>query len=114
MIGVDYDVTAPVEGYTGTVAGVAFSDGRGCASASSAVQYFRRHGYTVVPAGEGQRGDAGGGVGSGSGPDSIERPARSAKKADWAQYARQADPDATDLESLTKEQLIDRYGGSDG
>lgn len=111
---VDYDVTTPVEGYTGTVAGVAFSGGRGRTSSSAAVQYFRRHGYTVVPAGADQRGDAGGGVGSGSGPDDIERPARSAKKAAWARYATAVDPGTAGLDDLTKDELIDLYGGESG
>jgi hypothetical protein len=42
------------------------------------------------------------------------RPAHSARKADWLAYAQAQDPDA-DLDGLTKEQLIEQYGGgSDG
>ncbi|MBQ0827708.1 hypothetical protein [Streptomyces tagetis] len=60
----------------------------------------------------------GGGGGDGSGPDAGERPARSASKADWVAYARRAARDSDEeaaVDSLTKEQLIDQYGGaSDG
>lgn len=41
-------VTAPVEGFTGTVAGVEFKDGKGETSDDNALAYFRRHGYDVA------------------------------------------------------------------
>ena len=44
-----------------------------------------------------------------TGPDVIERPARSASKADWLAYADRQDPG--DHEAMTKEQLIEQYGG---
>lgn len=44
-----YRVTAPVAGYTGTVAGVDLVDGQAVTSDPGAVAYFRRHGYTVEP-----------------------------------------------------------------
>ncbi|MEV1079875.1 hypothetical protein AB0I98_16760 [Streptomyces sp. NPDC050211] len=57
----------------------------------------------------------GGGEGDGSGPGVVERPARSASKADWAAYARaraqDSDEEAT-IGGLTKEQLIEQYGGN--
>ncbi len=40
-------VTTPVEGFTGTVAGVQFTDGKGETDSESALAYFRRHGYGV-------------------------------------------------------------------
>lgn len=50
-----------------------------------------------------------GGEGSASGPGVEGRPAHSARKADWVAFAREQAPDA-DLDGLTKEQLIERYG----
>ena len=41
------NITAPVEGFTGTVAGVAFNDGKAQTSDGNAVAYFQRHGYKV-------------------------------------------------------------------
>lgn len=59
---------------------------------------------------EGPNDPPGDGEGDGSGPDDVQRPARSASKADWLAYARAVDPDAT-LDDLTKEQLVETYGG---
>lgn len=56
----------------------------------------------------------GGGEGSGSGPDASTRPARSATKAEWAVYARTLAQDADEVDNIdgmTKEQLVERYGG---
>lgn len=41
-------VTAPVEGFTGHVAGVAFENGIGETTDQAALAYFHRQGYTVV------------------------------------------------------------------
>lgn len=54
-----------------------------------------------------------GGEGSGSGPDDVQRPARSASKADWLAYAQAVAPQTGGLDELTKEKLIEQYGGSD-
>ena len=59
---------------------------------------------------EGPKDPPGDGEGDGSGPDDVQRPARSASKADWLAYARAVDPDAA-LDDLTKEQLVETYGG---
>jgi hypothetical protein len=40
-------ITAPVEGFQGTVAGVQFEDGAGETDNESAIAYFQRQGYTV-------------------------------------------------------------------
>lgn len=40
-------VTTPVEGFTGVVVGVTFSEGVGETSDTNALAYFARHGYTV-------------------------------------------------------------------
>lgn len=45
-------ITTPVEGYTGTVIGVTFADGKGETEDDAKIAYFRRHGYTV---GEGEK-----------------------------------------------------------
>ncbi|MEH0650668.1 hypothetical protein QA995_14805 [Streptomyces scabiei] len=41
----------------------------------------------------------------------VERPARSANKGDWVAYAQAVDPDTGGLDELTKDQLIELYGG---
>ncbi|MCM1011905.1 hypothetical protein [Brevibacterium sp. XM4083] len=41
-------VTTPVKGYTGIVAGVAFTDGEGHTDDAAALAYFSRHGYRVA------------------------------------------------------------------
>ena len=40
-------VTAPVEGFTGTVVGVQFKDGHGETDNEAALAYFARHGYAI-------------------------------------------------------------------
>lgn len=40
-----------------------------------------------------------------------ERPAKSAVKGDWVAYAQAVDPDTGGLDELTKDQLIELYGG---
>lgn len=95
--------------------GLRFTDGRyetddaGQAAALDALP--ASYGVALVAAPKDQRGDAGGEGGSGSGPEAIERPARSAKKAAWVEYARQVDSDTAGLDSLTKDELIELYGG---
>ncbi|WP_060887286.1 hypothetical protein [Streptomyces caniscabiei] len=44
-------------------------------------------------------------------PPPPERPAKSAVKADWVAYAQAVDPETGGLDELTKEQLIELYGG---
>ena len=43
----------------------------------------------------------------------TERPAKSAVKADWVAYAQAVDPQTGGLDELTKDQLIELYGGED-
>ncbi|MGI5196577.1 hypothetical protein ACQEVY_23495 [Streptomyces sp. CA-288835] len=55
-----------------------------------------------------------GGGDSGSGSDDVQRPARSASKADWQAYARARTQDSDEeaaIDGLTKDQLIEQYGG---
>jgi hypothetical protein len=45
------------------------------------------------------------------GPAALERPARSASKAEWVAYAVAQGAEQDDAEAATKDQLIERYGG---
>lgn len=45
-------VVAPVKGFSGAVANVEFVDGVGETDNPTAIAYFKRHGYEVVPAPE--------------------------------------------------------------
>ncbi|QWF80143.1 hypothetical protein [Amycolatopsis sp. CA-230715] len=45
-----HTIETPVTDYTGTVAGVRFTAGRGETDNENAVAYFQRQGYTVTPA----------------------------------------------------------------
>jgi len=44
-------------------------------------------------------------------PKKPERPTKSAPKADWVAYAQAVDPETGGLDELTKDQLIELYGG---
>ena len=46
-----YRITAPVHGHSGVVAGITFADGVAtcCDPPLGAIEYFRRHGYEIVP-----------------------------------------------------------------
>lgn len=47
-------------------------------------------------------------------PETAERPARSASKADWVAYAHAHAQDSDEkaaIDGLTKEQLVEQYGG---
>lgn len=94
-------------------AGLRFTDGRFETDDEAQAAVLDRlppeYGVALVATPKNQRGDAGG-EGERGGPDDIERPARSALKATWVDYARQVDPDAADLDSLTKDELIEMYG----
>ncbi|WP_151480629.1 hypothetical protein [Streptomyces albicerus] len=72
--------------------------------------------YGIELADEPDEDPPGGGEGSGSGPEDIKPPARSASKAEWAEYARSQAKDSDEVNEinlLTKEQLIEQYGGGD-
>jgi hypothetical protein len=62
---------------------------------------------------EGEQDPPGDGEGSGDGPDDVQRPARSASKAEWLTYAQAVDPETAGLDELTKDQLIEQYGSSE-
>lgn len=128
-----FTIQAPRPDFSGEVAGVYFRKGRGLLDTSeeggpAALGYFQRRGYSVEqlddtpaapadPNGDGGPGDGGktgDGEGAGGGPDASKRPARAASKADWQAYARSLVKDSEEeaaLDGLTKEQLIEQYGG---
>ncbi|MEU5974392.1 hypothetical protein [Streptomyces sp. NPDC047315] len=97
----EYEITTPVAGFRGEVAGVTFTDERGRTSDPGAVAYFRRHGYGVDEA-------------AGEQPERLERPAKSASKADWAAYAVAQGMVQADAEAMTRDDLAAKYaeGGS--
>lgn len=108
-----YRITAPVAGYTGTVAGVTLANGTGETNNESAVSYFRRHGYTVEEVAQeapAETHDAGGQVDGGGDPaPSPALPPRSASKADWKAHAIASGMSEEDAETATRDQLADRY-----
>lgn len=100
----NYRITAPVSGYTGTVAGVTLANGTAETASKTAIAYFRRHGYTVeaveeAPAVEATEDDD-------QGPG---RPVKSATKADWKAYAIAQGVSEEDAEAATRDQLAERY-----
>lgn len=64
-----HKIETPVEGYTGTVAGVDFVKGKGRTGDPSALAYFRRHGYTID--GKSARADGASAASSGKGPVAV-------------------------------------------
>jgi hypothetical protein len=97
-----YRITAPAEGHTGTVAGVAFHDGTAEVDGGerAALAYFRRRGYQVQP------------VEDGVAPLTA-RPAQAAPVADWRAWAVACGADQIDAEAATKAALIEQFGKSD-
>ncbi|MFF5980853.1 hypothetical protein ACFY78_18610 [Streptomyces olindensis] len=62
---------------------------------------------------EAEQDPPGDGEGGGDGPDDVQRPARSASKAEWLAYAQAVDPETGGLDELTKDQLIEQYGSDE-
>lgn len=91
-------IHAPVEGFTGTVAGVGFADGVAEVEdpAPSALHYFHRHGYTI----DGESAD----------PVPDGKPAESAGKKAWQAYALTLAQDSdveAEVRKMTKAQLVE-------
>lgn len=106
-------VRTPVEGFTGSVAGVEFVDGVGSCTDRVALDYFRRHGYRFDTAADPQA--AGGGA---EGPPAApapepapQPPAKSANKPEWVAYAISQGADPDEAKAATKGDLVDIYGG---
>lgn len=129
-----FEITAPALGFNGDVAGVAFAGGRATVDTeregdAAALGYFRRKGYTIVEAEETgpeaeasvetepvtaqAEPDAEPGESDAEPDQELKPPAKSAPKAEWAEYARSLadDPDQVDaIDDMTKDQLIETYG----
>lgn len=91
-------VNSPVKDFTGTVVGVDFLKGVGevdTVEQTSAVHYFRRHGYGVPEYGTAEHSD--------------KAPAKSASKADWVAYAIAQGVDADEAEASTRDALAERF-----
>lgn len=91
-------IRTPVLGFTGESVGVSFRDGVGYTDNPAALAYFRSQGYGVES------------------PDSEPAPAgdnpaprKSASKADWAAYATAHGMSAEEAESLSRDQLVERF-----
>jgi hypothetical protein len=101
-----YEITTPEPRWTGEVAGVAFAHGRAEATDPPArvIAYFIRKGYGVsrldveASAEPADLGD----------PDD-QMPRKSASKADWVAYAVEHGVPAAEAESLTRDQLVERF-----
>ncbi|MCI3271398.1 hypothetical protein [Streptomyces cylindrosporus] len=58
--------------------------------------------------------EGGGGEGSGSGPEDVKPPARSASKADWVAYAVAQGADQAEAEGKTRDQLVELFADGSG
>lgn len=96
-----YRITAPAEGHTGIVAGVAFHDGMAEMDSrdAAALAYFRRRGYGIEATEDADTG-------------ATERPPQAAPKDAWVTYAVAQGADQTEAEGMTKADLISTYGGA--
>ncbi|RGC68426.1 hypothetical protein C5N14_13650 [Micromonospora sp. MW-13] len=100
-----YIVKAPMEGYSGEVAGVHLVKGSYTGGLTpSALAYFQGAGYKVEQVAEPAPAEEGG-----------KTPARSASKADWVAFATSEAGgqrfSAEDAEKLTRDQLAEKYLG---
>lgn len=102
-----HKITAPVSGYTGTVAGVTLANGTAETDNETAISYFRRHGYTVAPVEEPETDEGQGDDVPPVGP--LARPAKSASKEAWKAFAVSQGMSEEDAETATRDQLADRY-----
>lgn len=87
-------ITAPVEGYTGSSAGVPFVDGVATTSDPRAIAYFRRHGYGIDLAG----------------PTPAAPPTTTAPPAAPAEPVLPAKPKVEDLRAYAQAKGIDITG----
>lgn len=112
-----YRITAPVEGATCTVAGVAFANSVAETDNPGAVAYFVRHGYQVDeipdPASEALA-DANDPAADGdSTPPAPVRPAKSASTEVWRDYAKASGMDAEKADSMSRDDLVAHYEAQD-
>lgn len=109
-----FTVRAPLGTATGTHAGVEFSDGAAVVDAAehpSALRYFRKAGYEVVPvAAVADPTPAPAPPPVADDPVPVRRPNKAATKAAWVAYALASGGDPAEVEAATRAALIDRYG----
>lgn len=99
-----FEITTPEPRWTGEVAGVAFAHGRaeiGAGTPARVVAYFRRKGYGVTEIEPAKPASA---------PDPADAmPRKSASKTDWQAYAIAHGVPAEEAETLTRDQLAERF-----
>lgn len=118
-------IHTPVKGYTGTIVGVQFKDGTGETEDQSALSYFARKGYTIdgaptepadfdddTPAGDEPQDfdqeseDEGEQQPEDEDAKDDDRPAKSATKGAWVDYALANGKTGDDVDGLNKDELI--------
>ena len=108
-----YVITTPEPRWTGEVAGVAFAFGRGVTDDNPpprVINYFLRRGYGVEPVKAAPSPAAEVSAPAADGPaDRDPMPRKSASKADWQTYAIAHGVPADEAESLTRDQLAERF-----
>ncbi|HEU0041406.1 MAG TPA: hypothetical protein VFQ15_03545 [Jiangellaceae bacterium] len=110
-----YRITAPVPNVVSTIAGVAFADSTGETDAPAALAYFRRHGYGVEEIVSPTVADPPPAEPAPAAPDGpVKKPAKSASKADWVSYAVTQGVPTEDAETLTRDQLAERFADPSG
>ncbi|GAA4684549.1 hypothetical protein [Streptomyces youssoufiensis] len=105
---------------TSTAGKARFTDGRFATEDSALAEALADlpdwYGITLVAADEEPADDGEESVGDGDEPQGPPPPPRSAPKAAWAEHARATAETAEELDEIddmTKEQLIDQYGGGE-
>lgn len=104
-MGDKFTITAPVDTFSGALAGLMFQAGKATADSDTdarALAYCRRHNYRVEPL---KAGDV-----EPAAADEPARPKPADPKADWVAYAISRGADSDAAADMTKADLVDRYG----
>lgn len=106
-----WKISAPVETFTGEVAGCAFANGRYEGPAGiGAVNYFRGAGYSVERVDD-EPTDPDTEAEAEAEQPAVRAPAKSATKADWVAFVvEHHDVDQAAAEKLSRDQLAAQYG----
>lgn len=110
-----FEITAPVAGFTGVVAGIAFADGKATVESgqgSKALAYFGRKGYKVVDLEARDAEDAN--AAAVEPANAVKAPSKSASKADWKAYAVVQGMSEEDAEKATRDQLVEQFADKEG
>lgn len=97
-------IRTPVPDYTGSVGALHFTRGRAVADDEvhvAEIAYCHARGYYF--------GEDEGDSGADEAPDAPAQPRKSASKADWLAYAVSRGMSADEAESLTRDQLVERF-----